>query len=186
MFPLEQGKQSSWELAGRPRFDMKGEEGKGRRVYFTQMPIREVRADNKGADVCSFLSQSTVQERDVLDLQLLSPLRCLKWQQARNPADLKLLQTLSAPAVTHAGAKQTCFAQVAQTLPRQPPCPCSNKAQLQKREDKFYSQTSHRGRDVAVGYHHRGEKILQDSALLDKNHCFRQARLYIVCKTEVT
>ena len=124
----------------------------------------------------------------MLDLQLLSSLRCLKWQQARNPADLKLLQKLSAPAITHAGTRQTCFAQVAQTLPRQPPCPHSNKAQLQKEEEKFYSQTSHGERDAAMGYHHTGEDIHQDSALLEKNlsHSFHQARLYIVCKTKVT
>lgn len=107
--PPEQGKRSSRRLAGRPRSDTKGEEGKGKRVYFTQMPIREVRADNKRADACCFLSRSTGQERDVLDLQLLSSLRCLKWQQARNPADLKLPQKLSAPAITHAGNQANMF-----------------------------------------------------------------------------
>lgn len=166
---------------------MKGEEGKGKRVYFTQMPIREVTADNKRADVCCFLSQSTGQERDVLDLQFFSTLHCLKWQQARNPADLELLQKLSAPAIIYARTRQPCLAQVAQTLPRGPPCPYSNKAQLQKREGKFYSQTSQEEQDVATSYHHMGE-ILQDSALLEKNlsHSFRQTRLYIVCKPKVT
>lgn len=109
----------SW-LAGRLPSNTKGEEGKGRRVYFTQMPIREVRADNKRADVCCFLSRSTGQERDMLDLLLLSSLPCLKWQQARNPSDLKPLPKLSAPAVTHTGTRQTCFARVVQTLPRPP------------------------------------------------------------------
>lgn len=168
--------------------DTEGEEGKGKRVYFTQMPIREVRADNERADACYFLSRSTGQERDVLDLRLLSSLRCLKWQQARNPADLKPPQKPSAPATAHAGTRQTCFAQVAQTLPSQPPCPRSSKAHLQERKDRFYSQISHGGRDVAVGYDHTGEEILQDSASLEKNlsHSFCLARSYTVCKTKVT
>lgn len=32
----------------------KGEEGKAKRVYFTQMPIGEARADNKRADAVAF------------------------------------------------------------------------------------------------------------------------------------
>lgn len=48
----------------------------------------------------------------MLDLQLLSPLRCVKWQQARRLAALQLLQKLSAPDVTCTITRQICFAQV--------------------------------------------------------------------------
>lgn len=56
-----------------------------------------------------------------------------------------------------------CFAQVAQTLPRQPLCLRSHKALLHKREGKFHSQTSPKEWDVAMGYHHQEEEILQNS-----------------------
>lgn len=52
----------------------------------------------------------------MLDLQLLSALHCLKWQQAISPAALQLLQKLLAPAVTHIKCA---------TLPKlQQPAPC--------------------------------------------------------------
>lgn len=38
----------------RPHPDEKGEEGKGKRVYFTRMPIQEAKADNKRADAVTF------------------------------------------------------------------------------------------------------------------------------------
>lgn len=148
------------------------------------MPIQELRADNKRADVCAFYLDLQNRKGTFLIYKLLSSLRCLKRQQARNPADLKLLQKLSAPVITHAGTRQTCFPQLVQTLLGQPPCPHSNKAQLQG-----YSQTSHGEWDAVMGYHHKGEEICQDSsALSDKklNYSFRQVRLYIVCKIKAT
>lgn len=100
----------------------------------------------------------------MLDLQLLSPLRRPKRRQARDPADPKLLKELSAPASTRTGTRQTRFPQVAHTPSRQPLCPHSNKALLQKREGKFRSQTSHREWDAAMGCRYTQDKILQDSA----------------------
>jgi len=75
-----------------------------------------------------------------LDLQLLSPLRCLKWQQARNPADLKLLRELSAPAITDPRDQANMFCPGSTdpaptaTLPQQPPCPNSHPAQTPTRD----------------------------------------------------
>lgn len=56
----------------------------------------------------------------MLDLQLLSALHCLKWQQAISPAALQLLQKLSAPAVTH----------IKSVLPRSPSHPSSSNLPL--------------------------------------------------------
>lgn len=53
----------------------------------------------------------------MLDLQLLSPPCCLKWQQARSLVALQLLQKLLAPDVTLTTTRQMCFAQIV-TLPR--------------------------------------------------------------------
>lgn len=73
--PSRAGKAVILVVSGEATFRRERKE-KEKKVYFTQMPIWEVTADNKRADVCCFLSRSTGQERDRLDLQLFSSPHC--------------------------------------------------------------------------------------------------------------
>lgn len=94
-----------------------------------QMPIGEASADNKRADAVTFYL--SLQDRKGTCLIYSSFQHCtaevvtgrrLSWPQAAEEA--------VSSSSTHSGTRMG-FAQVAQTLPRQPPCPHPHQALLQ-------------------------------------------------------